>query len=68
MPHSACLKMLTTSRGCFSATRLDGFEKNGELQQIGKERLVLCGYRAADYLFIPRDWNGINLGMYQSGE
>lgn len=68
MPHSACLKMLTTSRGCFSATRLDGFEKNRELQQIGKERLVVCGDRAADYLFIPRDWNGINLGMYQSGE
>lgn len=70
MPHSACLKMLTTSRGCFSATRLDGFEKKRkkELQQIGKERLVLCGDRAADYLFILRDWNWINLGMYQSGE
>lgn len=52
MPHSARLKMLTTSRGCFSETRLDGFEKKSELQQIGKERLVLCGGRAADYLFI----------------
>lgn len=51
MLHSACLKMLTTSRGCFSATRLDVFEKKKGIR-TNWEREIGSLWRPSRWLFI----------------
>lgn len=69
MPHSACLKILTQSRGFnfFFSTRLDGLEKKKWNYNKLRNR-DWFSVDLADYLFIPQDWSGINLGIYQSGK